>query len=121
MHWAPRQLGTPAGAAGSARLTLYPEGEQLLRGARRVLGHTHVAGSISHLRRGNLWARATGLMALGSPRSRVRGPSPPPPAPPPPPGGPPPDPLVSTEPPPGGPPPAFCGLTGEVKLTDDAL
>lgn len=54
---APPQLGSPRGAACSAQLTLHPKCEELLHGARRVLGHTHVAGSVGHLCRGNLWCR----------------------------------------------------------------
>ena len=49
------------------RLTLHPECEELLRGARRVVGHTHVAGSVSHFCRGNLGVHVASLMALGPP------------------------------------------------------
>lgn len=53
----PSSAGEPCETSGLAQLTLHPEGKELLRGARWVLGHTHVAGSVSHLCCGNLWAQ----------------------------------------------------------------
>lgn len=55
------------GGCPLARLTLHPECEELLRGARWVLGHTHVAGGVSHFRRGNLGVHVASPMALGPP------------------------------------------------------
>lgn len=60
--------GAPGGRLPCpAQLTLHPKCEELLHGARRVLGHTHVAGNIGHLCRGNLWVQREGAWWLWFP------------------------------------------------------
>lgn len=70
----PSSAGEPEGAASSAQLTLHPEREELLRRARWVLGHTHVAGSVGHLCRGNLWVQGHGAGQCHGPAALVPAP-----------------------------------------------